>query len=155
MKRRRVQLLLAEDNTSDADLILASLAKVGPPEAIHVVHDGVETLDFVFCRGEHADRVQELPLRVIVLDVKLPKIDGFEVLRELKADSRTRSIPVVMLTSSNLDRDVSRAYELGANSYLQKPVDFELFRETIRQLGLYWLTVNEPPLSPRCGDAQQ
>src|ERR1700682_5033126 len=116
MKRRRVQMLLAEDNASDADLILVSLAKAGLTEAIHVVHDGVETLDFVFCRGEHADRVQEIPLRVIVLDVKLPKIDGFEVLRELKADPRTRCIPVVMLTSSNIDRDVFRGYQLGANS---------------------------------------
>jgi CheY-like chemotaxis protein len=149
-------MLLAEDNASDADLILASLAKVGLTEAIHIVHDGVETLDFVFCRGEHAERVEAIPLRVIVLDVKLPKIDGFEVLRELKSDSRTSGIPVVMLTSSNIDRDVSRAYQLGANSYLQKPVDFEQFRETIRQLGLYWLTMNEPPPVPsRSADAQK
>jgi two-component system, response regulator len=145
MKTRPIQMLLAEDNASDTDLILASLAKVAPVEAIHVVHDGVETLDFIFCRGEYTDRVQEPPLSVIVLDVKLPKIDGFEVLRELKADPRTRCIPVVMLTSSNIERDVFRGYQLGANSYLQKPVDFERFRETIRQLGLYWMTMNEPP----------
>jgi CheY-like chemotaxis protein len=145
MNRRPIQMLLAEDNGSDADLILASLAKVGLGEAIHVVHDGVETLDFVFCRGEYATRVDDSSLRVIVLDVKLPKIDGFEVLRELKADSRSRHIPVVMLTSSNIDRDVARGYQLGANSYLQKPVDFERFRETIRELGLYWLTMNQPP----------
>jgi CheY-like chemotaxis protein len=138
-------MLLAEDNGSDADLILASLAKVGLAEAIHVVHDGVETLDFVFCRGEYADRVDDSSLRVIVLDVKLPKIDGFEVLRELKANARSRHIPVVMLTSSNIDRDVARGYQLGANSYLQKPVDFEHFRETIRELGLYWLRMNQPP----------
>jgi CheY-like chemotaxis protein len=145
MNRRPIQMLLAEDNGSDADLILASLAKVGLAEAIHVVHDGVETLDFVFCRGEYADRVDDSSLRVIVLDVKLPKIDGFEVLGELKGDSRSRHIPIVMLTSSNIDRDVARAYDLGANSYLQKPVDFERFRETIRELGLYWLTMNQPP----------
>jgi CheY-like chemotaxis protein len=152
MNKKPIYMLLAEDTVSDADLILASLAKAGLAECVQVVHDGVETLDFVFCRGEYADRLQEPPPRVIVLDVKLPKIDGFEVLRELKADPRTRSIPVVMLTSSNIDRDVFRGYQLGANSYLQKPVDFERFRETIRHLGLYWMTMNEPPsvrLSPR------
>ncbi len=143
--KRSIQMLLAEDNASDADLILASLAKVGLAEVIHVVHDGVETLDFLFCRGEYADRLQEPSIRVIVLDVKLPKVDGFEVLRELKADARTRSIPVVMLTSSNIERDVARGYQLGVNSYLQKPIDFERFRETVRHLGLYWMTMNEPP----------
>lgn len=138
-------MLLAEDNPSDADLILAALAKDGYADAIHVVHDGVETLDFAFGRGEYAHRAQEPSPRVIVLDVKLPKVDGFEVLRELRADSRTRSIPVVMLTSSNIERDVTRGYQLGANSYVQKPVDFERFRRTVRQLGLYWMTMNEPP----------
>lgn len=152
MNNRPIQMLLAEDNASDADLILASLAKVGLSDAVHVVHDGVETLDFAFCRGEYADRARQPScLRVIVLDVKLPKIDGFEVLRELKTDSRTRSIPVVMLTSSNIEVDVARGYRLGANSYLQKPVDFERFRETIRAFGLYWMTMNELPPAP-CGD---
>ena len=136
-------MLLAEDNPADADLILASLTKDGFAGAIQVVRDGVETLDFAFCRGEYASRDQNLCLRVIVLDVKLPKVDGFEVLRELKADPRTRSIPVVMLTSSNIDSDVARAYELGANSYVQKPVDFEGFRRTVRDLGTYWMTTNE------------
>lgn len=136
-------MLLAEDNPADADLILASLTKDGFAGAIQVVRDGVETLDFAFCRGEYADRARNLSLRVIVLDVKLPKIDGFEVLRELKADPRTRSIPVVMLTSSNIDSDVAHAYELGANSYVQKPVDFEQFRRTVRALGAYWMTANE------------
>lgn len=145
MNKRLIQMLLAEDNGSEADLILASLATIAPTEGIHVVHDGVETLNFVFGRAEYANRALDPCLRLIVLDVKLPKIDGFEVLRELKSDSRTRSIPVVMLTSSNLERDVARGYELGANSYLQKPVNFERFRETIRQLGLYWMTMNEPP----------
>lgn len=140
-------MLLAEDNASDADLILASLAKVALAEAVHLVHDGVETLDFAFCRGEYASRPPQPCLRVIVLDVKLPKIDGFEVLRELKSDPRTRSIPVVMLTSSNIEVDVARGYQLGANSYLQKPVNFERFRETIRAFGLYWMTINEPPPS--------
>jgi two-component system response regulator len=152
MSRLPVQMLLAEDSPSDADLILASLARDGYAEAVRVVHDGVEALDFVFCRGDYADRSQEPRLRVIVLDVKLPKVDGFEVLREVKANERTRSIPVVMLTSSNIDRDVARGYELGANSYVQKPVDFERFRRTIRHLGLYWMTMNEQPPSPTLGD---
>ena len=136
-------MLLAEDNPADADLILASLTTDGFPGAIQVVRDGVETLDFAFCRGEYADRDPELCLRVIVLDVKLPKIDGFEVLRELKTNPRTRSIPVVMLTSSNIESDVARAYHLGANSYVQKPVDFERFRQTVRDIGVYWMTINE------------
>lgn len=145
MSGKPVQMLLAEDNPSDADLILTSVAKHGLADSIHLVQDGVEALDFAFCRGEYSSRVHEPPLRVIVLDVKLPKVDGFEVLRELKADPRTRSIPVVMLTSSNIERDVALGYRLGANSYLQKPVEFERFRETVRQLGLYWMTMNEPP----------
>lgn len=143
MKKGLPVMLLAEDNPADADLILASLTKGGFAGAIQVVHDGVETLAFAFRRGEYANRDQDLFLRVIVLDVKLPKIDGFEVLQQLKADPRTRSIPVVMLTSSNIDSDVARAYELGANSYVQKPVDFERFRKTVRNLGVYWMTTNE------------
>ena len=139
-----IQLLLAEDSPSDADLILASLTKICLAGTIHVVRDGIETLDFVFCRGAYADRLTEPPLRAIVLDLKLPKVNGFEVLREIKSNSRTSSIPVVLLSSSNIDIDVARGYLLGANSYVQKPVDFEQFRETIRQLGLYWLTINEP-----------
>ena len=153
MTRKPVKMLLAEDNASDADLILASLATEGLGDAVHVVHDGVETLDFVFSRGAYAGRQREPALRVIVVDVKLPKVDGFEVLRELKADPRSRSIPVVMLTSSNIERDVARAYDLGANSYVQKPVDFEQFRRAVRALGLYWMTVNEsPPLPPTNGN---
>ena len=152
MKKTPIQMLLAEDSASDGDLILASLAKVAVPGAVHVVHDGVETLDFVFCRGKYADRLHEPPLRVIVLDVKLPKLDGFEVLREIKANSRTRLIPVVLLTSSNIDIDVARGYLLGANSYVQKPVDFEQFRATIRELGRYWMTMNEPPPITSVGD---
>jgi CheY-like chemotaxis protein len=138
-------MLLAEDNPSDADLMLASLTKDGFAGAIKVVRDGVETLDFALCRGEYAARDPEVRLRVIVLDVKLPKIDGLEVLRKLKSNPRTRSIPVVMLSSSNIDNDVTRAYQLGASSYVQKPVDFERFRRTVRDIGAYWMTVNEAP----------
>jgi two-component system response regulator len=143
MTKGRGLILLAEDNPSDADLMLASLRKDGFTGAIQLVHDGVETLDFVFARGEYSDRDPALSPRVILLDVKLPKVDGFEVLRELKSNSRTSSIPVVMFTSSNIGSDVARAYQLGANSYVQKPVDFERFRQTVRELGLYWMTMNE------------
>jgi two-component system, response regulator len=155
VKRKLILMLLAEDNPSDADLVLASLAKDTLADSVHVVHDGVEALDFAFCRGEYAAREGAPPLRVIVLDVKLPKIDGFEVLKELRAEPRTRNTPVVMLTSSNIERDVRRAYELGANSYLQKPVDFQRFRETVRQLGLYWMTMNEPAPASQPGDHAQ
>jgi two-component system response regulator len=139
----RVDLLLAEDNPSDTELILESLA--GLRERVFTVEDGVEALDFLFSRGRFAGRAQSSMPRVVMLDVKLPKIGGFDVLRALRADPRTRRIPVVMLTSSNLERDVARGYELGANSYVQKPVEFDRFRETVRLLGLYWLSINEPP----------
>ena len=143
MTDARVDLLLAEDNPSDTELILESLS--GLRERVFTVEDGVEALDFLFSRGRFAGRAQSSMPRVVMLDVKLPKIGGFEVLRALRADPRTRRIPVVMLTSSNLERDVARGYELGANSYVQKPVDFDRFRETVRLLGLYWLSINEPP----------
>jgi two-component system response regulator len=145
MNSKPLQMLLAEDNASDADLIIASLAKDGLADAVHVARDGAEALDFALCRGRYASRIGEPALRVIVLDVKLPKVDGFGVLRELKANARTLFIPVVMLTSSNIQRDVAAGYQLGANSYLQKPVDFERFRRTVRLLGQYWMTTNEPP----------
>lgn len=138
-----IDLLLAEDNPSDAELVLESLA--GLRDRIFAVQDGVEALDFLFARDAFADRALGPLPRVVFLDVKLPKIGGFEVLRALRADPKTRTVPVVMLTSSNLERDVARGYELGANSYVQKPVDFDRFRETVRLLGLYWLSTNEPP----------
>jgi two-component system response regulator len=138
-----VDLLLAEDNPSDAELILESLA--GLRERVFAVEDGVDALDFLFARGDFADRAHVALPRVVVLDVKLPKIGGFDVLRELRADPRTQSLPIVMLTSSNLESDIARGYALGANSYVQKPVDFDRFRETVRLLGFYWLTTNEPP----------
>jgi two-component system response regulator len=140
---QRIDLLLAEDNPSDAELILESLTDLR--DRIFAVRDGEEALDFLFTRVAVADRVLGALPRVVFLDVKLPKIGGFDVLRALRADSRTRTVPVVMLTSSNLERDVARGYELGANSYVQKPVDFDRFRETVRLLGLYWLSTNEPP----------
>ena len=143
MSPSAVEVLLADDNPADAELIMLSLGEaiVG---RIHHVHDGEEALDFLFCRARYAPRSSEAPPRLIVLDIKLPKLSGLEVLEEIKRDPRTRAIPAVLLTSSRLAEDVVRGYELGANSYVQKPVQFERFRQVVRQLGGYWLAVNEP-----------
>jgi two-component system response regulator len=136
-------ILMAEDNPSDAELVLEALASSTAGFDIVVARDGVEALDALFLRGTHAGRAQRPPPRLVLLDVKLPRVDGMSVLRELRQDERTRTIPVVMLTSSNLTRDVAEAYSLGANSYVQKPVEFRQFRDTVRRIGEYWLTVNE------------
>ena len=142
MRAPQVEVLLADDNPADAELIMLSLGEdlVG---CIHHVHDGEEALDFLLCRAGYAQRSFEAPLRLILLDIKLPKVSGLEVLEEIKRDPRTRAIPTVLLTSSRMEEDVVRAYQLGANSYVQKPVQFERFRQIVRQLGAYWLGVNE------------
>jgi CheY-like chemotaxis protein len=111
---------------------------------ILVARDGEEALDFLFCTGPHADRSFDRPPKLVLLDLKLPKVDGLEVLRRMKSDPRTRAIPVVILTSSKEERDLVRGYGLGANSYIQKPVDFQQFRETVKTAGLYWLLINQP-----------
>jgi len=143
MSPSTVEVLLADDNLADAELIMYSLGEaiVG---RIHHVHDGEEALDFLLCRAGYTARSFEAPPRLIVLDIKLPKVSGLEVLEEIKRDPRTRDIPTVLLTSSRLVEDVVRGYQLGANSYIQKPVEFEQFRQVVRQLGAYWLAVNEP-----------
>jgi two-component system response regulator len=140
-----VDVLLAEDNPSDAELILHSLTEGSRSCQVHVVHDGEEALDFLFCREAYSNRRFEDAPRVVLLDIKLPKVSGLEVLREVRADPRTRPVPIVLLTSSKLASDVAKGYRLGANSYVQKPVEFARFRETIRDLGRYWLESNEPP----------
>ena len=112
---------------------------------IQVVRDGEEALDFIFCRGSFNGRSFDSPPRVILLDLKLPKVDGMEVLREVKSDPRTKAIPVVILTASREEKDLVNGYDLGVNGYIQKPVDFDQFREIVKRLGLYWLVVNEPP----------
>jgi CheY-like chemotaxis protein len=140
-----VSVLLVEDNASDAELTLHSLEQDGLARRIHVARDGEEALDFLFCRGRFADRSFSAPPTLVLMDLKLPKIDGLEVLRQVKTDPRTRPIPVVMLTSSKIDRDVVRSYRVGVNSYIQKPVEFREFRDAVRQVGFYWLGRNQPP----------
>jgi two-component system, response regulator len=137
-----VELLLVEDNPSDVELTLHVLKKNNFANRIKVVRDGAEALDFIFDdAAAHPDNVPKL----ILLDLKLPKVNGLEVLGKIKADARTRKIPVVVLTSSREDRDLLECYELGVNSYLVKPVDFVHFTEAVRQLGLYWLLLNQQP----------
>jgi two-component system, response regulator len=138
-------ILLVEDNRDDEALTLRALKKNNIKNEVVVAHDGVEALDYLFGTGSHAGRdLTEMP-QVILLDLKLPRVDGLEVLRRLRADKRTRLLPVVILTSSNEDQDRINGYGLGANSYVRKPVDFAQFIEAVRQLGLYWLILNEPP----------
>jgi CheY-like chemotaxis protein len=140
-----VDILLVEDNADDIDLTLHALRRNNLANAVHIVRDGEEALDFVFCRGTyHNRRFDETP-KVILLDLKLPKIDGLEVLRVIKSDSRTKALPIVVMTSSKEQRDMVEGYHLGVNSYIQKPVDFDRFRDLIRQLGFYWLVVNQCP----------
>jgi two-component system response regulator len=140
-----VDILMVEDNPDDEKLTLRALRKYQLTNKIHVVRDGQEALDYVFCAGPYADREIANHPHVILLDIKLPLIDGLEVLRRIKTDDRTRTIPVVMLTSSREERDLVESYRLGVNSYIVKPVDFDQFMESARTLGMYWLLLNSPP----------
>lgn len=140
-----VDILLVEDNPNDVELTLHALEKHKIANRIHVARDGIEALDYIFSRGAYAGRrIQDTP-KMILLDLKLPKVDGLEVLANLKEDTRTRAIPVIMLTSSRVENDINESYQLGVNSYIVKPVDFEQFNEAVRQIGLYWLLLNHPP----------
>ena len=139
-----IEVLLIEDNPNDVEMTLYAFEQYRLSNRIHVVRDGAEALDFIFGAGAYAGRnVEEVP-RVILLDLKLPKVDGIEVLRRLKGDRRTRAIPVVVMTSSREERDVVETYKLGASSYIVKPLDFAKFTEAVRQVGLYWLLLNQP-----------
>src|SRR5229473_727833 len=142
---RLVEILLVEDNPSDVQLTLHALERNKLANQIHVVRDGVEALDFLFSTGPYAERPQRNP-RVVLLDLKLPLIDGLDVLRRMKEERRTRTIPVVVLTSSREERDIVESYQLGVNSYIVKPVDFEQFTESVRQLGMYWVLLNQAPI---------
>jgi two-component system, response regulator len=140
-----VDILLVEDNPQDAELTMRALKKSSLANRLFVVEDGAEALDFLFCRGKYGARDLVHSPKVVLLDLKLPKMSGLEVLQALKGDERTRSIPVVIVTSSKEDPDIKAAYALGANSYVVKPVDFEAFADAVSKLGLYWLLVNQPP----------
>ena len=145
MIRQDVEILLVEDNADDVELTLHALHQERLANRIEVARDGEEALDFLFCRGPYAHRSFEQPPRIVLLDLKLPKLDGIEVLREIKNDPRTKAIPVVILTASREESDITNGYHLGVNGYIQKPVDFDNFRSIVKQLGLYWLVVNLPP----------
>lgn len=140
-----IDLLLVEDNPQDMELALLALREANPASRIHIARDGAEAEEFIFCEGAHAGRlIADMP-KVILLDLKLPKIDGLDVLKRIKGDPRTKLIPIVVLTSSKEQRDVIESYQLGVNSYIVKPVNFERFTEAVRNLGIYWQTLNQPP----------
>jgi len=142
-----IEILLVEDNQDDLDMTLRALRKANLANHIQVSRDGAEALEFIFCQGAHAGRKIENGPKVILLDLKLPKIDGLEVLKRIKSDPRTKAIPVVMLTSSKEQKDVIDSYHLGVNSYIVKPVNFEGFAAAVQELGMYWLLLNQPPQS--------
>jgi CheY-like chemotaxis protein len=139
-----IEILLVEDNPNDVELTLRALKKNNLANKVHVVKDGTEALEYIFANGAYAHRKIEDHPRVILLDLKLPKVDGLEVLHQIKSDERTKMIPVVVLTSSKEERDLVESYRLGANSYITKPVDFESFVKAVSELGLYWLLLNQP-----------
>lgn len=141
------EILIVEDNPLDVEMTLRGLRKANIVNRIHVVRDGAEALEFLFCEGAYAARRMEDAPRFVLLDLKLPKVDGLEVLARMKADERTRAIPVVMLTSSKEQRDLIESYQLGVNSYIVKPVDFDNFIQAAREIGTYWLMLNETPSS--------
>ena len=145
MPTNEVEILLVEDNPNDVELTLRALKKNNLTNKVYVVKDGAEALEYIFANGTYAHRKIEDHPRVILLDLKLPKVDGLEVLRRIKSDERTKVIPVVILTSSKEERDLVESYKLGANSYIAKPVDFDSFVKAVAELGLYWLLLNQPP----------
>ncbi|HZU34769.1 MAG TPA: response regulator [Gemmataceae bacterium] len=149
MNDSHVEILLVEDNPSDIKLALHAFKTHNLANRVWVVRDGEEALEFVFCTGRYSHRAIDNGPRVILLDLKLPLVDGIEVLRRIKADSRTQTVPVVVMTASGQERDVVESYQLGVNSYIVKPVDFDQFTDVVRHLGYYWLLLNKPPLPPQ------
>jgi two-component system response regulator len=145
MTHDEVEILYVEDDAADVELTLVALRRNRIANRIQVARDGAEALDFIFCRRAYAER-QFLAPKLVLLDMKLPKVDGLGVLRAIREDERTKLIPVVVLTSSNEQKDVLESYRLHVNSYIQKPVDFDQFQKVVQQLGLYWMVVNQTPL---------
>ncbi|HKP04762.1 MAG TPA: response regulator [Chthoniobacterales bacterium] len=145
MNEKPVEILLVEDNPNDLELTRRALRKANLSNNIQITRDGAEALEFLFCEGSYANRKLEDGPKVILLDLKLPKVDGLEVLKQVKTDPRTKSIPVVVLTSSKEQRDVVESYQLGVNSYIVKPVNFEGFATAVQEIGMYWLLLNQPP----------
>jgi two-component system response regulator len=141
-----MEILLVEDNPNDVELTLRALKKHNLANQVKVVSDGAQALDYLFCSGAYEGKINQPPPKVVFLDLKLPKIDGREVLRRMKTDDRTRAIPVVVLTSSQEERDIAESYKLGANSYVVKPLDFNKFVEAVAELGLYWVLLNQAPV---------
>jgi CheY-like chemotaxis protein len=144
-ENHEVEILIVEDSQDDLDMTLRALGKANLANRIQIARDGAEALEFIFCQGAHANRKVENGPRLILLDLKLPKIDGLEVLRRVKGDPRTKIIPVVVLTSSKEQKDVIESYKLGVNSYIVKPVELEGFIAAVQELGMYWMLLNEPP----------
>jgi two-component system response regulator len=145
MTESHVEILLVEDNPHDVELALHAFRRHNLSNRVQVVRDGAEALDYLFQTGAYGGRGAAHRPKVVLLDLKLPKVDGIEVLRRVKADAALRTLPVVVLTSSREERDVVESYQLGVNSYIVKPVDFDQFTEAVRQVGLYWLLLNQPP----------
>jgi two-component system response regulator len=140
-----IDILLVEDNAKDAEMTQRALRKHNLGNYVHWVKDGAEALDYIFCRGEYGGRSPTRPPRLILLDIKMPKVDGIEVLRQVKGHEGTRSVPVVVMTSSNEERDVMESYRLGVNSYIVKPIEFAAFLEVVAKIGLYWVLTNRVP----------
>ncbi|MDP4149718.1 MAG: response regulator [Bacteroidota bacterium] len=148
MKQQGVDLLLVEDNISDAELTIRHLKKNNMANSLIHVKNGEEALEFIFATGKYGDQIDHIQRpKLILLDIHMPKVSGIEVLQKIKADPRTQSIPVIILTSSKEDPDIQKCYALGANSYIVKPVNFESFAEAIKNLGFYWLLLNQPPVN--------
>lgn len=145
MTTGNIEILLVEDNADDVELAVRALRREKLANEITVARDGEEALDVIFCRGPHAARSFLHPPRVVLLDLKLPKVSGLDVLKAIKSDPRTKAIPVVVMTSSREERDLVDSYKLGVNAYVQKPVDFEQFRSMVKDLGLFWVVMNQPP----------
>jgi CheY-like chemotaxis protein len=147
----KIEILLVEDNPDDVELAVHALRREQLVNDITVARDGEEALDFIFCRGPYAHRSFQSPPQLILLDLKLPKVEGLEVLRVVKSDPRSKAIPVVVMTSSSEERDLVDSYRLGVNAYVQKPVDFDQFRNVVKELGLFWLVINQLPPSRAFG----